>query len=78
LQFFGIKYILVRPDATGNPIVTPQATIPYIESVLPVELIYEDAALKLYQTTMELETSVEPGLQLNSENPLAPLYFGEG
>jgi hypothetical protein len=41
-------------------------------------LVYEDAAKKLYRTTIELEAGTEAGLQINTQNPLAPLYFGEG
>jgi hypothetical protein len=34
--------------------------------------------MKLYQTTIELEANPKPDLQLNSQDPLASLYFGEG
>jgi hypothetical protein len=90
LRFFNIKYIVVRPDDTGNPTVTPQATRPYIEAVLPVEKIHDEAALTIYRvldtpvqvSNASTQTPVEPAerapLLIASTSRLAPLYFGEG
>ncbi len=73
LRFFNIKYIVVRPEPPGY-LNTPQATTPYIESVLPVQKLYEDPALVLYRANLPpLPTEVE---LLNT--PLTALYFGEG
>ncbi len=72
LRFFNIKYIVVRPDSTGNPAVTPQATIPYIEAVLPVDKIHDEATMKIYQ----VRSTVKPSELLI--NAAKPLYFGEG
>lgn len=78
LDFFNIRYIVVRPDPTNNPIVTPQAVLPYIDTILPARLIYEDAALKLYQVTSTGEADAAANLTITPADPLAPLYFGEG
>jgi len=75
LRFFNLKYIIVRPDFSGSPIVTPQATIPYIEAALPVQKIYADSALTLYQVNAGPPPAT---LQITTNSPLAPLYFGEG
>ncbi len=80
LHFFNIKYIVVRPDETGKSIVTPQATIPYIEAVFPVEKIHDEATIKIYrlQDTLKQEGEFRSELLINTDTPLAPLYFGEG
>ncbi|HXV98336.1 MAG TPA: hypothetical protein VEC93_07925, partial [Anaerolineae bacterium] len=78
LAFFNIKYIVVRPDYTNNPIVTPQATIPYIEDVLPVEKIHDEATIKIYRVVPTEEFTLKSGLLIDTVSPLAPLYFGEG
>ncbi len=73
LRFFGIKYIVVRPETPGY-LNNPQATIPYIESVLPVEKISESPDLILYRVNLPtLPTEVD---LLNSR--LQSLYFAEG
>ena len=80
LRFFDIKYIVVRPDNLGNPLVTPQAVIPYIEAVLPVEKIHNEPALKIYrvdQTACQSCGDTAPVL-INTGSPLTPLYPGEG
>jgi len=73
LRFFGIKYIVVRPETPGY-LNNPQATIPYIESVLPVEKLSESPDLILYRVNL-------PPLPANVDLlqwPLTPLYFAEG
>ena len=75
LQFFNIKYIVVRPDNTGSPIVTPQAAMPYIESVFPVDKIHAGAGIAIYRVTVPPPAA---SLQINTADPPAPLYFGEG
>ncbi len=78
LSFFNIKYIVVRPDETGNPIVTPQATIPYIEAVLPVEKTHDEPTIKIYRVLSPEESRLRPGLQIDTSSLLASLYLGEG
>lgn len=90
LHFFNIKYIVVRPDDTGNPTVTPQATRPYIEAVLPVEKIHDEAAITIYRvqntpaqaanasTQTPVESAEHDAWLIDSTSPLASLYFGEG
>ncbi|MCG3208731.1 MAG: hypothetical protein FOGNACKC_02343 [Anaerolineae bacterium] len=75
LRFFNIGYIVVRPDAGGSLIVTPQATIPYIEALLPVEKIQADDSLTLYRVN---PGSPPASIDITPDSPLAPLYFGEG
>jgi hypothetical protein len=90
LRFFNIKYIVVRLDDTDNPTVTPQATLPYIEAVLPVEKIHDEAAMTIYRvqntpaqaakasTQTPVESAERDALLIDSTSLLAPLYFGEG
>ncbi len=75
LRFFNIKYIVVRPDPTDSLIVRPQATIPYIEDVFPVEKIHDDGAVIIYQV---IQTPIKPITKIDANHPLASLYFGEG
>jgi hypothetical protein len=79
LRFFNIKYIIVRPDDTGNPIITPQATIPYIEEVFAVDKIHDDPDIIIYKVQDVVKDSgFESSLHLDTTTPTAPLYFGEG
>ncbi len=73
LRFFGIKYIVVRPETPGY-LNNPQATIPYIESVLPVEKISESPDLILYRVNLP-PLPAEIDLR---RSPLRRLYFAEG
>ncbi len=73
LRFFGIKYIVVRPETPGY-LNNPQATIPYIEGVLPVEKLSESPDLILYRVNL-------PPLPAETDllhSPLHQLYFAEG
>ena len=80
LDFFNIKYIVIRSDQTNSSIVTPQATIPYLEAVFPVEKIHEEAALKIYrvQDSSDRTSELPSRWHIDSNNPLASLYLGEG
>jgi hypothetical protein len=85
LRFFNLKYIVVRPyqygkfDGQKNITVTEQATIPYIEDVLPVEKIHDEPTIKIYRVKAKPQASGGPSeLHLDSASPLAPLYFGAG
>jgi hypothetical protein len=75
LDFFNIGYIVVRPDSSGNPAVTPQATIPYIETSLPVEKIIEDEMITVFRVKPKHKVD---SVRVLPADPLAPLYFGEG
>jgi len=75
LNFFNIRYIVVRPEAFNPYGHYPQDTIPYIENVLPVEKIHDDDAIKIYKVT---QTAPPPDLYLNPFNLLTSPYFGEG
>ncbi|MBN1994345.1 MAG: hypothetical protein JW953_16730 [Anaerolineae bacterium] len=79
LDFFNIKYIVVRPDFSGNPGVTPQAAMPYIEAVFPVQKIHNETNIIVYRVEhTNQESSLRPELLIKTGSPLAPLYFGEG
>ncbi len=80
LRFFDIKYIVVRSNPGNNPIVTPQAAIPYIESVLPVEKIHNAPDIKIYRVDQSTCQSCgnSPTVLINTGSPLTPLYLGEG
>ena len=77
LRFFNIKYVVVRsnPDQE-NAVVTPQATIPYIENVFPVQKIHDDARMKIYQVRTDPDSRTE--IEISPDSPLARLYFGAG
>ncbi len=81
LAFFDIKYIIIRPyhypHHTGSEVitVTHEATIPYIETVLSVEKIYDEADTRIYQV---VDSALPTEVLIDSDSPLAPLYFGEG
>jgi hypothetical protein len=74
LNFFDIKYIVVRPEPAGY-LDTPQATLPYIDQVLPVTKIFETAEFSLYQVE---NGSVPDRVNISPQETLAPLYLGEG
>jgi hypothetical protein len=84
LAFFNINYIVVRPyqyaKSDGQKIitVTEQVTLPYIETVLPVEKIHDEPAVKIYRVITPEESRVKSGFLIDTSSPLAPLYFGEG
>lgn len=85
LRFFNIKYVVIRPyhydkfDGQQNLAVNEQATIPYIEKVLPVEKIHDEATIKIYRVKdIPQESKLPSGLQIDTTSPLAPFYFGEG
>ncbi|UCC88995.1 MAG: hypothetical protein JSV81_06735 [Anaerolineales bacterium] len=75
LRFFGIRYIVVRPGPGTDPAVTPEATIPYIEAVMPVEPVTSSPSLTLYRVNLLPPPNV---VEISSTTPLARLYFGEG
>lgn len=84
LNFFNIRTIVVRPNPDGNPAVTPQAAIPYIEQLFPAEKIYADDSITIFRVIPPPPEPIRPGepyLRVDPTGPraaLAPLYFGEG
>jgi hypothetical protein len=75
LRFFDIRYVVVRPGPGTDRAVTPEATLPYVEGVLPVERTYHDSVLTVYRVALPpLPERVEVG----PSAPLARLYFAEG
>ncbi|MCB0164525.1 MAG: hypothetical protein KDI79_09880 [Anaerolineae bacterium] len=79
LNFFDIRYIVVRPYQYTRPdgsAVSQASVTPYIEQVLPVEKIYDEAGSQVYQVVDAAEPT--SNLLIETGSPLAPLYFGEG
>ncbi|MCB0210728.1 MAG: hypothetical protein KDJ52_15420, partial [Anaerolineae bacterium] len=82
LRFFNIRYIVVRPyqydyfDGNGTIRVSQENVIPYLEEVLPLEKIYDEAGSKLYQVIDN--DNLHLPISIDTASPLAPLYFGEG
>jgi len=75
LRFFNIQYIVVRPGPGDDPAVTPEATRPYIEAVMPVERVYSDPGLTLYRVTLP---PLRKQVEVSVAAPLARLYLAEG
>ncbi len=77
LRFFGVQHIVIRRAYAGtdNPSVTPEATIPYIEAVLPVERIHAGDGLHVYRVLL---SPLPQTIEVIASEPLARLYLGEG
>ena len=77
LRFFDIHHIVVRQAHSrgSNPSVTPEATIPYIETVLPVERIKIMEGMRLYRVNLPPLPRV---VEVSPSVPLVRLYLGEG
>jgi hypothetical protein len=75
LRFFDIRYILVRPGPGDDPAVTPEAVLPYIEAVMPVEPLHSDPGISIYRVN---PTPLAGRVEVSATAPLARLYFGEG
>ncbi|MCB9077474.1 MAG: hypothetical protein H6631_07775 [Anaerolineaceae bacterium] len=79
LNFFDIRYIVVRsyqyPRPDGSPI-SQAGVIPYIEQIMPVEKIYDEAGSRVYRVIDAAEPAAN--LRIETGSPLARLYFGEG
>jgi hypothetical protein len=75
LRFLNVGAIVVRPAPDGNPAVTPGASMPYIESVMPVERAYSDPGLTLYRVNLPPAPKT---VEVSPSAPLARLYFAEG
>jgi hypothetical protein len=75
LRFFGIRYVVVRPGPGTDRAVTPEATLPYVEGVLPVERTYQDPTLTVYRVALP---PLPERVDVSPVAPLARLYFAEG
>jgi hypothetical protein len=75
LRFFDIQTIIVRRGPGNNPGVVPEATIPYIEEVLPVERTYADNRMNVYRVSLP---PLPRSVQLGPREPLIRLELGEG
>ena len=79
LNFFDIRYIVIRPyqypRPDGSP-VSQAGVIPYIEQVLPIEKIYDEGESRVYRVIDAAAPA--RNLRIETGSPLAPLYFGEG
>jgi len=75
LRFFDIRTIVVRPGPGDNPAVVPEATLPYIEALMPVERVFSNTALSMYRVDLP---ALPSHLEVSAQAPLARLYLGEG
>ncbi|MCS7260200.1 MAG: hypothetical protein NZ765_05400 [Anaerolineae bacterium] len=77
LRFFDVQHIVVRPahNRVRNPSVTPEATIPYIETVFPVERIDTQQGITFYRVHLP---PLPRAVAVDPFTPLARLYLGEG
>ena len=75
LRLLGIRYIVVRPGPGNDPAVTPEATQPYIEAVMPVERVHSDPDISVYRVNLP---PLPEQVEISSAAPLARLYFGDG
>ncbi len=75
LRFFDIRYVVVRPGPGTDRAVTPEATLPYVEDVLPVERTYHDSTLTVYRVALP---PLPEQVEVSPSAPLARLYFAEG
>jgi hypothetical protein len=77
LRFFDIRHIIVRrsPAPGDNRAVTPGATVPYIEAVLPVQRLSDDGELAFYRVALP---PLSPTVNVGAQSPLVRLYLGEG
>jgi len=75
LRFFGIRTIVVRQANGANPQVAPEATLPYIEAVMPVEQVYDDPTLTMYRVDLPPLPEL---VRIDATAPLARLHLGEG
>jgi len=75
LRFFDVRTIVVRRGPGNNPGAVPEATIPYIEQVLPVERTYADDLMSVYRVSLP---PLPQSVQLSPKEPLIRLELGEG
>ncbi|NOZ05313.1 MAG: hypothetical protein GXP41_03020, partial [Chloroflexi bacterium] len=75
LRFFRIRYIVVHKLGSPRQHVTPEATLPYIEQLLPVTKWYEDDRMTAFRIGRE---TAPPSGHLAASDPLADLMFAEG
>jgi hypothetical protein len=79
VNFYDLRYVVVAPGVAGRPpyVDTRDATVAYVEEVLPVERIYDRDGWLLYrveQPSLPDSTAID----LGSEEPLTAMALGEG
>lgn len=75
LRFFDIQTIVVRSGPGDNPAVVPEATLPYIETIMPVERVFSSSRLSMYGVELP---ALPSQVEVSAQAPLARLYLGEG
>jgi hypothetical protein len=75
LRLLDAPDIVVQQLGRDNPEVTPELTLPYLESVMPLEPWYEDEAYIGLRATLP---ALPATYQWDARHPLARLFFGEG
>ena len=75
LRFFRVRYIVVHKLASSSRRVTPEATLPYIEQLLPGTEWYEDARMAVFRLDPQ---DAPPSGRVAATDPLADLMLAEG
>jgi hypothetical protein len=75
LRFFRVRYIIVDKLRPAGRRVTPEATIPYIERVLPVRRWFDGQQRVIYRVP---QGAASRAGQVGARGPLANLVFAEG
>lgn len=74
LRFLNLRYIVVRPEPPGY-LNDPAATLPYIQTVLPVTPLQQSDGLHLYRVELP---PLPAEIDLLANPDLRRLYFAEG
>ncbi len=75
LRFLGVRQVIVHRVNSERADVTPEATVPYLERVLPMTRWYADGRITAWEVTLP---PLPRALRFDAGHPLARLYFGEG
>ncbi|MDQ7030135.1 MAG: interleukin-like EMT inducer domain-containing protein [Ardenticatenia bacterium] len=75
LQLLGVRQIIVHRSTTPRPGVTPEATIPYLEQVLPLTKWYDDGRIGAWEVALPPPPRA---VRFDALHPLARLHFGDG
>lgn len=75
-DLLGADYVVVHKIGSTDPVVAPEATIPFLESTLPLTKVYEDPRLVVFRRNAPHRRPAT--LQLDAGHPNLRLMLGEG
>ncbi len=75
LQLLGVQEVIVHRVNSPRPDVTPEATISYLERVLPLTQWYDDGTIGAWEVVLP---PLPRTVRLDAVHPLARLHFGDG